>query len=78
MENAEAKLVKREKDWYPLITYRKKEEKKMKKKVDIKPTSIVAVDINQDIITVGNDKSVIEILTRLDDAYHYMNEAQKL
>jgi len=100
-KTAEAKLVKRGKDWYLFITFRKKEEEKgkakkkeglttegenknkekeekKKKKEEFKVTGIVAVDINQDIITVGNDKKVVEIPTRLDDADHYVNEAHKL
>jgi len=92
---AEAKLVKRGKEWYLFITFSKKEEKgkakkkeeglttqgenkEEKKKEEFKPTGIVAVDINQDFLTVGNDKKVIQIPTRLDDAYHYADEAQKL
>jgi len=93
---AEAKLVKRGKDWYLFITFRKGEEKKKgkakkkeelttegenkeeKKKEEFKVTGIVAVDVNQDFLTVGNDKQIIEIPTRLDDAYHYVDEAQKL
>jgi len=98
-KTAEAKLVKRGKDWYLFITFRKKEEKKRKKakkeeglttegekkkkkkekkKEKFKVTGLVAVDINQDFLTVGNDKTVIEIPTRLDDSYHYVEEAQKL
>jgi len=72
---AEAKLVRRWKSWYFHTTFRKKEEKK---KEEFKPTSVIAVDINQEFIIVGNDKVIIEILTRLDDAYHYVLEAQKL
>jgi len=96
---AEAKLVKRRKDWYLFITFKREEEKKRKKaktkgeelvdkgekkeeekkkKEEFKVTGIVAVDINQDFIMVGNDKKVVEIPTRLDDADHYVNEAQKL
>jgi len=94
---AEAKLVKRGKDWYLFITFKKekerkrkkaktkgeklvdrKEEKERKKEKEFKVTGIVAVDINQDFIMVGNDKKVVEIPTRLDDADHYVNEAQKL
>jgi len=93
---AEAKLVKRGKDWYLHITFSKREEKgkakkkeglmtedgnkeeKKEKKEEFKVTGIVAVDVNQDFLTVGNDKEIIEIPTRLDDAYHYVNEAQKL
>jgi len=72
---SEARLVKRGKSWYLHITFRKKEEKK---KEEFKPAGIIAVDINQDFITVGNDKAIVEIPTRLDDAYHYVLEAQKL
>jgi len=98
---AEAKMVKRGKDWYLFITFRKKEGKKKKKgkeeglttkdtnknkeeegkkrrEEEFKPTGFVAVDINQDFLTVGNDKTVVEIPTKLDDAYHYVDEAQKL
>jgi len=90
---AEAKLVKRGKDWYLFITFKKgkakkkegltsegenKEKKREKKREEFKPTGIVAVDVNQDFLTVGNDKQIIEIPTRLDDAYHYVEEAQKL
>jgi len=87
---AEAKLVKRGKDWYLYVTFSKKEEKgkakeeltieeeKKEKKEGFKVTGIVAVDVNQDFLTVGNDKQIIEIPTRLDDAYHYVEEAQKL
>jgi len=95
---AEAKLVKRGKEWYLFVTFRKGEEKKKgkkakkkeeglitegekkkeKKKEEFKSTGVVAVDINQDFLTVGNDKAVVEIPTRLDDAYHYVEEAQKL
>jgi len=97
---AEAKMVKRGKDWFLFITFRKKEEKRKKakkegltnesknkdkeererkgKKEEFKVTGIVAVDINQDFLTIGNDKQIIEIPTRLDDAYHYVDEAKKL
>jgi len=79
---AEAKLVKRGKDWYLFVTFRKAKkegsEDANKKKEEFKPTGVVAIDINQNFITVGNDKMIIEIPTRLDDAYHYVLEAQKL
>jgi len=92
---AEAKMVKRGKEWYLFITFSKKEEKgkakkkkeglategenkEEKKKEEFKVTGIVAVDVNQDFLTVGNDKTVVEIPTRLDDAYHYVDEVQKL
>jgi len=85
----EAKLVKRGKNWFLHITFervdenkkgRKKENKQKEKKEEeeFKVTGIVAVDVNQDFIMVGNDKKVIEIATRLDDAKHYVNETQKL
>jgi len=74
---AEAKLVKRGKSWFLFITFRKKEKEK-KKKDDFKPIGLLAVDINQDFITIGNDKMIVEIPTRLNDAYHYVLEAQKL
>jgi len=90
--------VKRGKEWFLFITFRKgegkkkgkktkkkeegltteNEKKKEKKKEEFKPTGIVAVDVNQDFLTVGNDKQIIEISTRLDDAYHYVEEAEKL
>jgi len=57
------------------VTFRKKEERK---KEEFKPASVIAVDINQDFITVGNDKAIVEIPTRLNDAYHYVLEVQKL
>jgi len=44
----------------------------------LKPIGLVSVDINQDLIAIGNDKIFVEIPTRLDDAYHYVLEAQKL
>jgi len=72
---AEARLVKRGKDWYLHVTFRKKEERK---KEEFKPTGVIAVDINQEFITIGNDKAIVEIPTRLNDAYHYVLEAQKL
>jgi len=72
---AEAKLVKRGKDWYLHVTFRKKEERK---KEEFKPTGLIAVDINQEFITIGNEKMIVEIPTRLNDAYHYVEEAQKL
>jgi len=92
---AEAKLVKRGKEWYLFITFRKREEEKKakeegltiesekkeerkEKKEEFKVTGIVAVDVNQDFLTVGNDKTVVEIPTRLDDSYHYVEEVQKL
>ena len=94
---AEAKLVKKGKDWFLFITFRKGKEKKegkakkeeltteggnkeekREKKEEFKVTGIVAVDINQDFLTVGNDKQIIEIPTRLDDSYHFVEEAQKL
>jgi len=75
---AEAKLVKRGKDWYLHVTFRKKEKEKKKKKEEFKPNGLLAVDINQEFITIGNDKAIVEIPTRLNDAYHYVLEAQKL
>jgi len=69
--------VKRGKDWYLYVTFRKKEKEK-KKEEEFKPTGLVAVDINQDFITIGNEKMIVEIPTRLNDAYHYVLEAQKL
>jgi len=56
----------------------KKKRKKEKKKDEFKVSGIVAADINQDFIVIGNEKTIIEIPTRLDDAYHYVLEAQKL
>jgi len=73
---AEAKLVKKGKEWYLHVTFRKKEERRQKD--DFKPTGLLAVDINQEFITIGNDKAIVEIPTRLNDAYHYVLEAQKL
>jgi len=73
---AEAKLVKRGKDWYLYVTFRKKEERRQKD--DFKPTGLLAVDINQEFIMIGNEKMIVEIPTRLNDAYHYVLEAQKL
>jgi len=61
-----------------LVDKKDKKEKKKKKEEEFKVSGIVAVDINQDFIMVGNDKKVVEIATRLDDADHYVNEAQKL
>jgi len=55
-----------------------KNKEKKRKKEEFKPTGLVAVDINQDFLTVGNDKTVVEIPTRLDDAHHYVDEAEKL
>jgi len=88
---AEAKLVKRGKSWFLFVTFKKGEEKKRKKeglttegtnkkrkKEEFKVTGLIAVDVNQDFITVGNGKTIVEIPTRLDDAYHYVLEAQKL
>jgi len=76
---AEARLVKRGKDWYLFVTFRKKEEEeKKRKKEEFKVTGLVAVDINQDFIVIGNDKMIVEIPTRLADVYHYVLEAQKL
>ena len=95
---AEAKLLKRGKEWYLHVTFgkidkeeeEKKEEKgacskdknkkkrKKKEEEEFKITGLVAVDINQDFIMIGNDKTVLEIGTRLDDADHYVNEAYKL
>jgi len=75
---AEAKLVKRGKEWFLFITFKKGKEKKRKKAKEFKVSGIVAVDVNQDFLTVGNDKQIVEIPTRLDDAYHYVEEAQKL
>jgi len=85
---AEAKLVKRGKSWYLFITFKKEKKKEgsteggnneeKKKKEEFKVTDIVAVDINQDFIVIGNDKMIVEIPTRLDEAYHYVLEAQKL
>jgi len=49
------------------LTFRKKEEKK---KDDFKPNGLLAVDISKEFITVGNDKMIVEIPTRLNDAYH--------
>ena len=77
----EAKLVKRGKSWYLHITFKKAKREGLtvdEKKEEFKPTGVIADNINQDFIMVGNDKQTIEIPTRLDDAYHYMQEAQKL
>ncbi len=59
MEIKEARLVKREDSWY-LNVYIKKQVL-IKKEV----RGIMAVDINMNLITLGNDKRVIEIPTRL-------------
>ncbi|WP_338602280.1 RNA-guided endonuclease TnpB family protein [Sulfolobus tengchongensis] len=68
----EARLVKRGDDWYLNIT--------MKKKVQVEKQvkGLIAVDINMDFITLGNDKQVIEIPTRLDDSVHYKKLAENL
>ena len=81
---AEAKLVKRGKNWFLIITFKKAKKERLtaesgkEKEEEFKVTGIVAVDVNQDFITVGNDKQIVEIPTRLDDTYHYVLEAQKL
>ena len=87
---AEAKLVRRGKDWYLFITFRKAKKKgsakgenkegkkRKKKKEEFKLTGLIAVDINEDFIVIGNDKIIVEISTRLNDAYHCVLEAQKL
>jgi len=61
-----------------LVDKKDKKEKKKEREEKFKVSGVVAVDINQDFIMVGNDKKVVEIPTRLDDADHYVNEAQKL
>jgi len=57
------------------IAFKNKKEKEGENK-ELKPR-LVAVDINQDFITVNNDKKIVEIPTRLGDPYHYMDEVQK-
>ncbi|BFH73067.1 RNA-guided endonuclease TnpB family protein [Sulfurisphaera javensis] len=71
-EIKEARLVKRADEWYLHV----KMEKKMKIEREVK--GLIAVDINMDFITLGNDKQVIKIPTRLDDAYHYKKLAEGL
>ncbi|WP_338603164.1 RNA-guided endonuclease TnpB family protein [Sulfolobus tengchongensis] len=68
----EARLVKRGDDWYLNVT--------MKKKVQVEKQvkGLMAVDINMDFITLGNDKQVIEIPTRLDDAVHFKKLGEQL
>ncbi|WP_338602874.1 RNA-guided endonuclease TnpB family protein [Sulfolobus tengchongensis] len=68
----EARLVKRGDNWYLNVT--------MKKKVQVEKQvkGLIAVDINMDFITLGNDKQVIEIPTRLDDSAHYKKLAENL
>ncbi len=68
----EARLVKREDRWYLNVTMKKQIliEKEVK--------GIVAVDINMDLITLGNNKQVIEVPTRLDDAAHFKKLAANL
>jgi len=91
---AEARLIKRGKDWYLHVTFERieeeeggrrkrtkskdKENKKKEEEEKSTITGVVAVDINQDFLMVGNDKTVVEISTRLDDAEHYVDEAYKL
>ncbi|WP_338598350.1 RNA-guided endonuclease TnpB family protein [Sulfolobus tengchongensis] len=68
----EARLVKRGDYWYLNVT--------MKKKVQVEKQvkGLMAVDINMDFITLGNDKQVIEIPTRLHNAFHFRKLAENL
>ncbi|WP_338602325.1 RNA-guided endonuclease TnpB family protein [Sulfolobus tengchongensis] len=68
----EARLVKRGDDWYLNVTMKKAIE------VEKQVKGLIAVDINMDFITLGNDKQVIEISTRLDDSAHYKKLAENL
>ncbi|BFH72237.1 RNA-guided endonuclease TnpB family protein [Sulfurisphaera javensis] len=71
-EIKEARLVMRADEWYLHVTMKKKV------KVEKEVKGLIAVDINMDFITLGNDKQVIEIPTKLSDVYHYKKLAEGL
>mgnify|MGYP001772583512 CR=1 FL=1 len=68
---AEARLVMK-RGWYLHVTFEKETDRSFSFK------GLVAVDINEDFIVVGNDRVVVQIPTRIDDAYHYVSLAQQL
>ncbi|AWR96509.1 IS200/IS605 family element transposase accessory protein TnpB [Acidianus sulfidivorans JP7] len=70
-EIAEARLTKRGEDYYLNVTMKKELE-------EVKPTGLIAVDINMEGVYVGNDKQVVIIPTRLSEAHHYKSLAEKL
>jgi len=77
-EGEEKKKRKAKKEGLTIEGSNKNKKGKKRKKEEFKVTGLVAVDINKDFIFVGNDKTIVEIPTRLNDAYHYVLEAQKL
>ena len=70
---AEARLRLAEGGWYLHVTY--------EKEIDSNSFSfkgLIAADINEDFIVVGNNRVVVQIPTRIDDACHYILLAQQL
>lgn len=72
-EIAEARLLKKENGWYLHVTLQKENNQ-----TEFKLKDAVAVDVNEDFTMVGNDKVVMQIETRVNDALHYIMLAQNL
>jgi len=70
---AEARLKMMGNRWFLHVTYEKENEDE-----NFTVSGVVAVDVNEDFIMMGNDKTIIQIPTRVDDAYHYVLLAQQL
>ena len=71
LQIANARLVKREDGWFLHVTY-------LKEVREVNSDEAVAVDVNEDFIVVGNPKMIVEIPTRVSDAFHYLLLAELL
>ena len=70
-ELSEARLLKKDNGWFVHIAVKFKGRK-------VKPKGIIAVDINEEFITAGNEEAVVQIPTRYHDAMHLIKLAEGL
>jgi len=71
-QNREARLIYRGGETYLMIT------KRIPKPEPYKPLDVLAIDINEKKVVVGNHKLAVEIETPIERAIHYKELAQKL
>ena len=71
-QNREARLIYRDGETYLMIT------KRIPKPEPYKPLDVLAIDINEKKVVVGNHKLAVEIETPIERAIHYKELALKL
>ena len=70
-ELSQARLIKKDMGWFVHVTIKFKGRRE-------KPKGIIAVDVNQEFLTAGNNEVVVQIPTRYYDALHLIKLAEGL